>query len=209
MNTVFLSCRFEAQRKGAYNDYIYNFFKCLSPERIQYAEGYYSQQSKVDQFWEAEGYRIQRRCPHLKADLTRFARIEDGVLTCTMHGWQFDLATGRCLTSDDRRIYAQPLAKTEDTPPGENASNGSAPVEASAEPVGASPVASVATTASASTMQAARVANDQPHEVIMPKKCGHCWYAPSDLPPMRGEHQRGTQGTGPVAPHDGKPNTPK
>ncbi|GEM_PF-49606 len=214
VNTVFLSCRFEAQRKGAYNDYIYNFFKCLSPERIQYAEGYYSQQSKVDQFWEAEGYRIQRRCPHLKADLTRFARIEDGVLTCTMHGWQFDLATGRCLTSDDRRIYAQPLAKTEDTPPGENASNGSAPVEApaasaSAEPVGASPVASVATTASASTMQAARVANDQPHEVIMPKKCGHCWYAPSDLPPMRGEHQRGTQGTGPVAPHDGKPNTPK
>ncbi len=51
---------------------------------------------------------MQRRCPHLKADLTRFAKVEDGVLTCTMHGWQFELATGRCLTSDDRRLHAVP-----------------------------------------------------------------------------------------------------
>ncbi len=27
-----------------------------------------------------------------------------------MHGWQFELATGRCLTSDDRKLYAQKLA---------------------------------------------------------------------------------------------------
>ena len=29
------------------------------------------------------------------------------VLTCQMHGWQFDLATGRCLTSPDHEIRAQ------------------------------------------------------------------------------------------------------
>src|SRR5262249_28030375 len=29
INTLFLSCRFEAERKGAYNEYVYNFFKCL------------------------------------------------------------------------------------------------------------------------------------------------------------------------------------
>lgn len=110
VNDLFLSCRFKAQRKGPYNEYIYIFFKGLTPERLQYIEGYYAEQAPEHQFWESHGYRIQRRCPHLKADLTRFGKIEDGVLTCTMHGWQFELATGRCLTSDDRKLYAQKLA---------------------------------------------------------------------------------------------------
>ena len=110
INEVFLSCRFQAERKGAYNEYVYNFFKCLSMERLQYAEGYYAEKAPVQTLWESNGYRIQRRCPHLKADLTRFAHIEDGVLTCTLHGWQFELETGRCLTSDDRRLYTQPIA---------------------------------------------------------------------------------------------------
>ena len=41
-----------------------------------------------------DGWEVQRRCPHMKADLTRFASIEDGVLTCALHGWQCELATG-------------------------------------------------------------------------------------------------------------------
>jgi len=111
VNDLFLSCRFKAERKGPYNEYVYIFFKGLSPERIQYIEGYYAEQTPEQQFWESNGYRIQRRCPHLKADLTRFGKIEDGVLTCTMHGWQFELATGKCLTSDDRKLYAQHLSE--------------------------------------------------------------------------------------------------
>ncbi len=113
INQIFLSCRFEAQRKGAYNEYVYNFFKCLSPERLQYAEGYYAEKTAVQQLWESHGYRIQRRCPHLKADLARFASIENGVLTCSMHGWQFELATGRCLTSEGHPLYAQPIEPVE------------------------------------------------------------------------------------------------
>jgi UDP-MurNAc hydroxylase len=113
INQIFLSCRFEAQRKGAYNEYIYNFFKCLSPERLQYAEGYYAEKSSDKQLWESDGYRIQRRCPHLKADLTRFGQIENGVLTCTMHGWQFDLETGRCLTSEGHPLFTQSLREPE------------------------------------------------------------------------------------------------
>ena len=115
INELFLSCRFEAERHGPYNEYVYNFFKTLSEERVQYAEGYYAEQSQDEQLWEVEGYRIQRRCPHLKADLTRFGEVEDGVLTCTMHGWQFELATGRCLTSDDRRLYSEPVERREET----------------------------------------------------------------------------------------------
>jgi UDP-MurNAc hydroxylase len=80
---------------------------------LQYAEGYYAEKTAVKQLWESNGYRIQRRCPHLKADLTRFAHIEDGILTCTMHGWQFELATGRCLTSEGHPLFAQPIMNTE------------------------------------------------------------------------------------------------
>ncbi len=109
INEIFLSCRFEAQRKGPYNEHIYNFFKCLSPERIEYLEGYYAEKDPEQQTWETHGYRIQRRCPHLKADLMRFASIEDGVLTCALHGWQFELETGRCLTSDGRRLFSQKI----------------------------------------------------------------------------------------------------
>ena len=113
INQLFLSCRFEAERRGPYNEYVYNFFKTLSEERIQYAEGHYAEQSQDEQLWECDGYRVQRRCPHLKADLTRFGTVKDGILTCTMHGWQFELATGRCLTSDDRRLYSEPIAGDE------------------------------------------------------------------------------------------------
>ena len=110
VNSLFLSCRFEADRDGKYNEYVYNFFKCLSPERLQYAEGYYAEQSRVQELWRFDGHLVQRRCPHLKADLARFGELEEGILTCTMHGWRFDIRTGRCLTADDARIYTTPVA---------------------------------------------------------------------------------------------------
>ena len=55
---------------------------------------------------------MQRRCPHLRADLTKFGRVEDAVLTCALHGWRFDLPTGRCLTSAGHEIRATPLERT-------------------------------------------------------------------------------------------------
>src|SRR5204862_448860 len=109
VNDLFLSCRFKAERKGPYNEYVYIFFKGLSPERIQYIEGYYAEQTPEQQLWESNGYRIQRRCPHLKADLTRFGKIEDGVFTFTMHDWQFELDSGKFLTSKVRKILSQHL----------------------------------------------------------------------------------------------------
>jgi len=45
----------------------------------------------------------------MKADLTRFAIIEDGVLTCQLHGWQYDLASGACLTSEGHELWARPI----------------------------------------------------------------------------------------------------
>lgn len=117
VDTLFLSCRFEAARKGAYNEYVYSFLKCLSAERMAYAEGCYAEQVSEKEFFECAGYLIQRRCPHMKGDLTRFGQVEDGILTCTLHGWRFELATGRCLTSDDRRLFSEPIADSAGTRP--------------------------------------------------------------------------------------------
>lgn len=108
VNSLFLSCRFSAARIGQYNEFVYSFFKCLSQERLQYAEGWYDEHERAT---EAEDitlgdWVVQRRCPHLKADLTRFGIVEGDQLTCQLHGWRFDLASGRCLTSVGHRIRA-------------------------------------------------------------------------------------------------------
>src|SRR5207244_13107421 len=73
VNSLFLSCRFSAPRIGQYNEFVYAFFKCLSEERIQYAEGWYDEHQRHT---DAEDitlgdWRGQPRWPHLKADLSR------------------------------------------------------------------------------------------------------------------------------------------
>jgi UDP-MurNAc hydroxylase len=107
VNSLFLSCRLSAKRAGPYNEAVFCFFKCLSVERLQYADGWYGEQEVDGEETALDGWVVQRRCPHLKADLARFGLIEGSVLTCQMHGWQFDLETGRCLTSTHHRIRAR------------------------------------------------------------------------------------------------------
>jgi UDP-MurNAc hydroxylase len=102
VNDLFLSCRFRAHRDGQYNEYVYTFFKSLSLERMAYCEGYYASRAEVgDELFRCGDYLVQKRCPHLRADLERFGIVHGGVLECKVHHWEFDLATGRCLTSDD------------------------------------------------------------------------------------------------------------
>jgi UDP-MurNAc hydroxylase len=100
VNSLFLSLRFRARRVGQYNEYIYTFFKCLAPDRLMYAEGWYADQKHDEGDIRIGDWLVQRRCPHLRGDLSRFGSIEGTTLTCAMHGWQFDLPSGRCLTSD-------------------------------------------------------------------------------------------------------------
>jgi UDP-MurNAc hydroxylase len=115
-NAFFLSCRFTAWRAGDYNEYVYNFFKSLSPERITRAEAEAIAALGVDpdaEVIELCGYEMERFCPHRRADLTTFGTVADGVLTCELHGWRFDLATGRCLTSSAARpLQVRPAATT-------------------------------------------------------------------------------------------------
>jgi UDP-MurNAc hydroxylase len=111
-NSLLLSCRFSAWRDGDFNEYLYNFFKSLSVERMRRteAEAVRKLNPPVETEPEIElgGYVVQRRCPHRNADLSVFGEIEPGdegdILVCTLHGWKFDCATGRCLTSSDHPL---------------------------------------------------------------------------------------------------------
>jgi len=111
VNSLLLSCRFTAHRDGPFNEFVLSFFKSLSPERMAYVEECHGAvRRRTDEFFERDGWRIEKWCPHRQADLSRFGTIEGGELTCSLHHWRFDLATGRCLTSDDRHLRCERVA---------------------------------------------------------------------------------------------------
>jgi UDP-MurNAc hydroxylase len=111
-NSLFLSCRWTGWRDGDFNEYLYNFFKSLSVERMRRTEAEAIRKlnppTETEPEIELGGYVMQRRCPHRNADLSVFGEIESGergdVLVCTLHGWSFDCDTGRCLTASDHPL---------------------------------------------------------------------------------------------------------
>ncbi|KAA9086997.1 Rieske 2Fe-2S domain-containing protein [Microbacterium radiodurans] len=105
-NSIFLSMQFEVGRSGKFNEFLTTFLKCLSRDRIEYVENWYAEQSDQTEDAQIEDWTVQRRCPHLRADLTKTGKIEDGVLTCSLHDWKWDLASGRCLTTQGHGIRA-------------------------------------------------------------------------------------------------------
>ncbi len=115
VNELFLSCRFEATRRGEYNETVFSLFKCLSPRRMAYLEASlglaareHEDGAPAGELWRVGDYLVQRRCPHLGADLLRFGHVEEGVLTCSLHGNRYDLATGRCLTAEGISLFTVP-----------------------------------------------------------------------------------------------------
>ncbi|UGT40407.1 Rieske 2Fe-2S domain-containing protein [Nocardia yamanashiensis] len=109
VNTIFLSTRFTTWRIGGYNEFLYTFFKCLTDERIAYADGWFSEAHDDSASTELAGWEVQRRCPHLKADLSKFGVVEGNTLTCNLHGWQWDLESGRCKTSKGHELRSRKL----------------------------------------------------------------------------------------------------
>lgn len=107
VNTIFLSTRFSAHRVGGYNEYLYTFFKCLTEERIAYADGWFAEAHHDNSTTTLGNWEIQRRCPHLKADLSQFGVVDGNTLTCNLHGWQWNLHTGQCLTTHGHTITAR------------------------------------------------------------------------------------------------------
>ena len=106
-NSLLLSCRFTAWREGEFNEYVYNFLKSLSRERMRRAEAEAvrkvappdADEMAAEDDVRIGDYLVQRRCPHRQADLEAFGELDGDELVCTLHGWRFDCATGACLTS--------------------------------------------------------------------------------------------------------------
>ena len=73
-NSIFLSMQFAAGRVGKFNEFIYTFMKCLSRDRIEYVENWYAEQSDVSEDVQLGEWVVQRRCPHLRADLSKTAQ---------------------------------------------------------------------------------------------------------------------------------------
>ncbi len=111
-NSLLLSCRFTAWREGEFNEYVYNFLKSLSRERMRRAEAEVVRKLTPPDVLEAldepdiriGDFVVQRRCPHRNADLSAFGEIDGCELVCTLHGWRFDVETGRNTTAADRPI---------------------------------------------------------------------------------------------------------
>lgn len=115
-NSIFLSMQFEVGRSGKFNEFLTTFLKCLSRDRIEYVENWYAEQSDQTEDIQLDDWVVQRRCPHLRADLSKTGKIEDGVLTCSLHDWKWDLTSGRCLTSAGHPIRASQADPAEATP---------------------------------------------------------------------------------------------
>ena len=107
-NSLFLSARFSAWRVSEYNEYLYNFFKSLSVERMNRTEAEAVRKVKgadgVESDVEVGDYVVQRRCPHRNADLGEFGQIDGDNLVCTLHGWRFDVNTGKCLNAAEKSV---------------------------------------------------------------------------------------------------------
>ena len=112
-NSIFLSMQFEAGRVGKFNEFIYTFMKCLSRDRIEYVENWYAEQSDVSEDVQlgrlgacsAAARTCAPTCP-------RPRKIEDGVLTCSLHDWKWDLdVSGKCLSTQGHPIRS-PRSRT-------------------------------------------------------------------------------------------------
>ncbi|NBY44414.1 MAG: MBL fold metallo-hydrolase [Acidimicrobiia bacterium] len=107
-NSFFLSCRFTAWRSGEFNEYLYNFFKSLSVERMTRTEHEAAERLNFNRDLSEEieigDYVMQRKCPHRQADLSVFGEIDGTILTCSLHGWRFDLTDGHCLNAENRPL---------------------------------------------------------------------------------------------------------
>lgn len=110
VNGLLVSCRFQAWSDGGNKAHIDAFFSSLSVERMHITEA-----RAVSELGPAGGgahdgdvligdWLVQRICPHRLADLGVFGEIDGDELVCTMHGWRFDLPSGRCLNADCRPL---------------------------------------------------------------------------------------------------------
>jgi UDP-MurNAc hydroxylase len=110
VHSLFLSGRFSVRRIGRENELVFLFLGNLDPARLDRLESWLTLRRAGGADVTVDGWTFQRLCPHQQADLTRVGTVADGVLTCAMHGWEWRLADGACLTVRGMDIRSGPAA---------------------------------------------------------------------------------------------------
>jgi UDP-MurNAc hydroxylase len=107
---VFLSMRLHAWREpDVFNDALFAILVNFDHRRLQLAEEAFERRchEESDRFeilHQGVRYLIQRRCPHMMADLSVTGEVCEGIITCTRHAWQFRLSDGECLNVTGPRL---------------------------------------------------------------------------------------------------------
>jgi len=100
---LFLSLRFSAWREpDVYNDYLVGLLKHADPSALEAIELYETTRDPEQTVVLSDGgesWEVSRYCPHAGEDLREGAVIQDGVLRCLGHNFDFDLRTGLCLNA--------------------------------------------------------------------------------------------------------------
>jgi nitrite reductase/ring-hydroxylating ferredoxin subunit len=112
---LLLSLRFTAWRSpDLYNDYLVGLLKHADADALEAVASYESSRDSNETVMleDAEGnrYEVGRYCPHAGEDLTHGAVVNDGVLRCLGHNFDFDLASGQCLNA---RCDALPVRRVQ------------------------------------------------------------------------------------------------
>jgi UDP-MurNAc hydroxylase len=110
VHSLFLSGRFTARRIGRKNDLVFLFLGNLDPARLDRLEAWLTHRHAGGDDVTVDGWTFQRLCPHQQADLTEVGSVRDGVLTCAVHGWEWRLADGACLTVRGMDLRSRPAA---------------------------------------------------------------------------------------------------
>jgi UDP-MurNAc hydroxylase len=98
VHSLFRSGRFSARRIGRENELVFLFLGSLDPARLDRLEAWVTLRMAGGEDVTVDGWTFQRLCPHQQADLTAVGSVSDGVLTCGVHGWEWRLSDGVCLT---------------------------------------------------------------------------------------------------------------
>jgi UDP-MurNAc hydroxylase len=112
----FLSLRFEAWRDpDVYNDHLLGLLKFTEPRALDAVECFETTLASDERIMlhsEGRTYSVQRYCPHAGNDLLHTGEVLPGsILRCLAHHYEFDLATGRCLTGNCPALTVEVLAE--------------------------------------------------------------------------------------------------
>ncbi|MBU0507958.1 Rieske 2Fe-2S domain-containing protein [bacterium] len=57
---------------------------------------------------DGELHGLEAACGHMKANLAA-GRLSGNVVECAMHGWEYDVKTGQCLSVESRPLHTFPV----------------------------------------------------------------------------------------------------